>query len=108
MMGVTAIFFLLYGIKYFMYKKNDEKIFVKVFDFFLSIVTTGLYFFFTLIFAAVYGMGRTNTKIAVLLAVMSFLMLILKCFFMKKESMKYTIITDVFYFIILVVFILIG
>ena len=108
MTGVMGILFLLYGMKYFMYKMNNEKIFVKIFDFLLSIATTGFYIFCTLIFAAVYGVGRINTQIAVILAVMSFLLLMAKCIFMKTGSMKYTVIIDVFYFIILILFILAG
>ena len=108
MTGFIMMIFLLYSIKYFMYKKYNEKIFVKIFDYSLSTATVVLYVFFLLIFAAVYGMGRINTKIAVLLTVVSFLLLIAKFLFIKKKSIKYTVITDIFYFIILILFILVG
>lgn len=105
---ITGIFFLLYGIKYFLYKRNNENIFIKIYDFVLSMLTTGLYAIFMLIFTAVYGMEKINTKIAVLLTVGSVLILVVKCLFIKKKSMKYTIALDIFYFIIFLGFISVG
>ena len=108
MAGLIGIIFLIYGIKYFMYKKYREKAFVKIFDYFLSIATAGFYIFFLLIFTAVYGMERINTKIAFLLTVISLLLLIVKFLFITTNSIKYTLIIDIFYFIILILFILVG
>ena len=108
MTGIIGIFFLLYIVKYFMYKTNDGKPFAKIFDFLLSTATVGFYMFFAMIFIAVYGMERINTKIAVFLTGISLLVLIIKFLFIKKKSMKFTIIIDIFYFIILTVFILVG
>ena len=108
MLGIIVVFFLLYGVKYFLYKEYREKKFVKIFDYLLSIVTISFYIFFMLLFAVVYGMERLNTKIAVLLTVASFLLLVVKFFFINKKSMKYTVVIDVFYFIILVLFVLAG
>ena len=108
MAGLIGIIFLIYGIKYFMYKKHNEEVFVKIFDYFLSIATVSFYIFFLLIFTAVYGMERINTKAAFLLTVISLLLLIVKFLFITKKSMKYTVIIDIFYFIILILFILAG
>ncbi len=108
MIGLIGIIFLLYSIKYFMYKKHSEKVFVKILDYLLSIATAGFYIFFLLIFTAVYGMERINTKIVFLLTVISLLLLIAKFLFITKKSMKYTVIIDIFYFIILILFILAG
>ena len=108
MIVLLGTFFLLYGIKYFMYKKHNGEVSVKIFDYLLSIATASIYVFFLFIFTAVYGMERINTKIAFLLTVISLLLLIVKFLFITKKSMKYTVIIDIFYFIILILFILAG
>ena len=108
MIVLLGTVFLLYGIKYFMYKKHNGEVSVKIFDYLLSIATASIYVFFLFIFTAVYGMERINTKIVFLLIVISLLLLIVKFLFIAKKSMKYTVIIDIFYFIILILLFFAG
>ena len=46
MIVLLGTVFLLYGIKYFMYKKHNGEVSVKIFDYLLSIATVSIYVFF--------------------------------------------------------------